>query len=386
MTQKYSFWIYGSGRWAKILAQQLQMLYGSNALLNFITNRDQHEFKRELLQHKIQNFDIFEDLGPISGNRLHFGIVCGRARYNYNRVMKLLGSGLSVYVEKPCALNFKEANEMVKYADIRRLCLYFSNAFLFNDQINALILDAPNQNDITKIKINWIDEKSFDLAKNNLKYDVSLTVYEDVLPHVLNIVSSILNTVDIEFIDINVRRFGQKVKIKCFVSNVETELILERNGSRKTRSLEIHTLDEVKTFDFSHRRFGSKLKLLEGIRKDDDLGPLSMSLYDFVCSVEKQKSSEFNNKVIAQRIIELFPEIEEKYLIKCLENLKDKNLGNNFHEENLSYLTTEIMERRKLFEYDLKNEYLDRSLVENMYRLYCQLESQLKKSELRYNV
>ena len=249
MTQKYSFWIYGSGRWAKILAQQLQILYGNSALLNFVTKRDQCEVQRELLEHKIQYFDIVEDLGSITGNRLHLGIVCGRAKDNYKRVIKLLGSGLNVYIEKPFALNSKEAHAMVKYAEHHRLSLYFSNAFLFNDQINSLILDTLNQNDISKIKINWIDETSLNLDTTNLKYDVSLTIYEDILPHVLNIVASILETEDIEFLDINVERFGQKVKMKCLVSNVETELILERNGSNKIRSLEMHTFTDVKIFE-----------------------------------------------------------------------------------------------------------------------------------------
>ena len=80
-------------------------------------NRVQSEVKSELKKHKIQNFDIVEELGQISDNRLHLGIVCGRARDNFKRVMKLLESGLNVYVEKPCALHSKEIHEMVAYAD-----------------------------------------------------------------------------------------------------------------------------------------------------------------------------------------------------------------------------------------------------------------------------
>ena len=379
MTQKYSFWIYGSGRWAKILAQQLQILYGNSALLNFVTKRDQCEVQRELLEHKIQYFDIVEDLGSITGNRLHLGIVCGRAKDNYKRVIKLLGSGLNVYIEKPFALNSKEAHAMVKYAEHHRLSLYFSNAFLFNDQINSLILDTLNQNDISKIKINWIDETSLNLDTTNLKYDVSLTIYEDILPHVLNIVASILETEDIEFLDINVERFGQKVKMKCLVSNVETELILERNGSNKIRSLEMHTFTDVKIFDFSHRRLGSKFKQNEKMYKDDNLGPLSMSLYDFVSSVENQKCSEYNNKVLAKKIIELFPIIEERYLIECLANINDKNLENIMQEEELAYLTSEITERMKFFAYDHKNKDVDHSFEDTIAGLYYQLKSQLKK-------
>lgn len=378
MIQKYTFWIYGSGRWARILAQQLQILYGNTALLYFVTKRDQCEVRSELKELKIQNFDIVEELGQISDNRLHLGIVCGRARDNYKRVINLLESGLNVYVEKPCALNAKEAHEMVEYAKHNRLCLYFSNAFLFNDKINSLILNNLKKNHISKIKINWIDEKPLNIINTKLKYDESLTVYEDVLPHVLNIIASILKTVDIEFVDINVERCGQKLKIKCCVSDIETEFILERNGDRKIRSLEIHSSREIKIFDFSNRRLGKKFKLIEKIDKDDNFGPLSMSLYDFVSSVEKQKCSKFNNEVLAIKIIELFPKIEERYLSRCLEHLKDEHLL-SLQKEDISYLTSEIEERSKYFARVHKTDDQDHSFAETIVGRYCQLESQLKK-------
>lgn len=379
MIQKYTFWIYGSGRWAKILAQQFQILYGNSALLNFVTNRDQSELKSELIEHKIENFDVVKELRQITDDRLHFGIVCGQARDNYQRVMKLLASGLNVYVEKPCALSSKEVHEMIEYAKRHRLCLYFSNAFLFNDQINSLIFSNLNKSDISKIKINWIDEKSLNLINNNLKYDVSLTIYEDVLPHVLNIVASILKTEDIQFIDINVERCGQKVKIKCLVSDVQTEFILERNGVKKIRSLEIHTFTDKKIFDFSNRRLGKNFKPIENLYADYELGPLSMSLYDFVSSVEKQKFSEFNNEVLAKKIIELFPKIEERYLSECLTYIKGEKLLSLCQEEDFSYLTSEIEERMKYFASVYKAEDEGYSFAETTDGRYRQLESQLKK-------
>ena len=86
-----------------------------------------------------------------------------------------------------------------------------------------------------------------------------------------------------------------------------------------------------------------------------------------------------NNKVLAKKIIELFPIIEERYLIECLANINDKNLENIMQEEELAYLTSEITERMKFFAYDHKNKDVDHSFEDTIAGLYYQLKSQLKK-------
>ena len=77
MRPKYTFWIFGSGRWAKIIAQQLQTLFDDEASLNFVSERGYHEIKNELKTAGINYFNILADLQAAPSDGMHFAIICG---------------------------------------------------------------------------------------------------------------------------------------------------------------------------------------------------------------------------------------------------------------------------------------------------------------------
>ena len=137
MITPVSFCIFGSGRWAKVIASELFRIYEDMASFNFITERNSNVFSQELSSLGIKNFSIKKQFGE--NEIAQFAIVCGKARDNKKKVMQALCSDMHVFVEKPIALNLKDAEDMVNCAAERGLNFYPSNAFLLQHEIFELI-------------------------------------------------------------------------------------------------------------------------------------------------------------------------------------------------------------------------------------------------------
>ena len=139
MAQK-SFWLLGSGRWAKIIAAQLPLAFGENTIINVVTSRDPKDVMEDFSNSSVRLDTITGDVPKNLKIDTNFAIVCGSTKSNTQSVSKSILSGLNFYVEKPFSLNVTDLHSLVHNANSLNLNTYPSNVFYFqNNKIECML-------------------------------------------------------------------------------------------------------------------------------------------------------------------------------------------------------------------------------------------------------
>jgi hypothetical protein len=311
--RNYSFWLLGSGRWAKIIATQLLVAFGENTSIHVVTKRDAEKINKEFLNEGVNVLSVVDDIPPNLEAASNFAIVCGKTLSNVKSARKSLSLGLNVYVEKPFSLRSSELHLLTLEANSKNLQIYTSNVFYFQEQIYNLLFferDKPTGPVCERLKFNWVDKcdkKSYSLGK---KYNASLTVFEDILPHLLPIAYKLLDVEQINLESVSVKRMGQAVKLLFCAKNCEIEINMERNGEERSRLLEITHNKKTSFYDFSGR-VGSGSYINNYMRCSDFEipGPLSLSLFDFVRSSSSSEINPYSNLIYSTLTLEMFQKL-----------------------------------------------------------------------------
>ena len=138
-------------------------------------------------------------------------------------------------VEKPIALNEPEAlglfNEAVSRGD--RLCV--SQVFLYSQWFRCLAMQVPNQpEELEFIDFCWVDP-----LFSPPRYDSSVPLFADVLPHLLAIVRELFGDQEWSLDKVNIFRGGSRAKLSLKFGNVSVRAELERNGVARKRDLRL---------------------------------------------------------------------------------------------------------------------------------------------------
>ena len=372
MPQK-SFWLLGSGRWAKIMAAQLPLAFGRNTAINVVTSRDPKDVMEDFSNSGVQLGTITDDLPKHLNTDTNFSIVCGSTKSNTQSVSKSILSGLNFYVEKPFSLNVTDLQSLVNKANALKLNTYPSNVFYFQNNIYNLLFankKKPDRCFYDYIKFTWTDKREPDKLPGRLKYNPALTVFEDVLPHLLPIACKLIDDCSPDLYAVNVDRMGQAVQLNFRAKNCDIDIIIERNGEKRRRLLDLTKSSKTLHYDFSSR--DGSIDYMEKYmphNKNRYLGPLSLSLFDFVRSSTSKEISPFNNLKYTNLTLGLFPKIDEQYL----RQIKKLSLGLVRHNEgafhDLDYLVNEITAR--LSDKEIDCDYIDRNTMYEVKQALC---------------
>jgi hypothetical protein len=372
MAQK-SFWLLGSGRWAKIIAAQLPLAFGENTIINVVTSRDPKDVMEDFSNSSVRLDTITGDVPKNLKIDTNFAIVCGSTKSNTQSVSKSILSGLNFYVEKPFSLNVTDLHSLVHNANSLNLNTYPSNVFYFQNNIYNLLFAHEKKSGrclYDYIKFTWTDKCELDMFVGSSKYNPALTVFEDVLPHLLPIACKLIDVASLDLCSVNVDRMGQAMQLNFRAKNCEIEINIERNGEKRRRLLDLTKNGKTLNYDFSSRD-GSLdyIKKYMPYNKSSYLGPLSLSLFDFVRSSNAKKISPFNNLKYTNLTLELFPKINEQYMRK----IKKLSLGLDRLDAGAvldsDYLVNEITAR--LSDKAIDCDYIDRITMHEVKQALC---------------
>ena len=372
MLQK-SFWLLGSGRWAKIIAAQLPRAFGRNTAINVVTSRDSKDVAEDFSNFGVRLATIADDLPTDLMSDINFSIVCGSTNSNINSVSKSISSGLNFYVEKPFSLNATDVQFLVNKANAHELNTYPSNVFYFQNNIYNLVFAHEKTQGrcfYDYIKFTWTDKREVDAYSGSLKYNPALTVFEDVLPHLLPIACKFIDVSSLDLYAVNVDRWGQAVQLNFRAKNSEIDINIERNGEKRRRLLHLTKDGKTLHYDFStHEGSVDYVKQYMPHGQGRSLGPLSLSLFDFVRSSKSKKISPFNNLKYTNLTLELFPKINEQYIgqLKKLSAGFDRSNTDAIHCPD--YLLNEITAR--LSDTAIDCNYTDRNIMNEVKQALC---------------
>ena len=357
--------IFGGGRWSKILLDILIKNTKSNIEFSVHTK---HLVDEMLQWSKTNNYIDRITITSTDPNldQKYFGaVVVNSAKYHKEKALLAIKSRIPVLVEKPMTPTFTETKELIDLAQDYDTQLLSSWVFRYAKYIDNFIASIKEFEPIQEVDIIWTDPINENRNGEIKTFDRAIPLFEDVMPHLLSILSKVLNCNDFKFQNSLIRRGGASIEILLLSGNVKCNLKIQRNASQRVRKILINSRKDV-FLDFSNEPGVIKIKDKEYIGDsewDKSPRPLTMMIIDFLEAIDNKKSSNKNlDNNLALTVSRLNDEVKiyyhdslYKWFMSIISN-KEKAIKKN----DLIYFISEIIYKESSLPHEDKDKMISK--------------------------
>lgn len=338
--------IYGSGYWARNIIETLNDIMVDGAKLTVFTRHNVDDFNAWLLKKNFGISVLVKDGRAVAGELAGRPVIIANSARDHAEIgVFSLSEHSPVLIEKPMALNGQDANMLLASADKNSGMLASAFVFLFapymlklRDQLNSVL--PPKS-----IHISWIDPQY--IPK---RYDSSVPIYKDVLPHLTSLLNLLYPNLILEFKSVDVKRGGALVVLDFSTDDTSIELIMERDGVSRTRLIEVTTQDgKLISLDFTNEPPKFDGLTVQHQPDSSDLyqeRPLALLLRAFLQWVDGGEKDTRLNPLIAAKSCNLMDIIAPSYSSSQKQWLRQSNANHkHIFSSDVTYARTEISQK-----------------------------------------
>lgn len=284
--------VIGGGRWARTIASVLCGLPGRSDRITMHSPSNAAGVEAWAAQPRFAGRLTAVGAWPALGagpERPDAVIVANRVGDHFAAAAAALASGIPVLVEKPVAPSRGRIEELNDIAQANGAALGASHVFLFARYIEAYAASVATLGRPEGLRLVWTDGAS-DIRRGEAKsYDPAVTLFDDVLPHIVPMVGE-LQLRDLALVSLDVQRGGARLAIEAQAQERPVSLLIARNDERRRRHIEVETAAGVAaTLDFADEPGFIDIagKRVNGDPQwDTALRPLGTMLSAFMAAVE----------------------------------------------------------------------------------------------------
>jgi predicted dehydrogenase len=244
--------IIGGGRWARVLARVLCEIVPGPVAISVHSRRNAGSMaawvEAQGLGKRIGLSSAWPDSMPASPGAV---VVANAARDHEVAVEWALSAGVPVLVEKPIAPTFAAARRLADGARASGVRLGAANVFLFARYLENFARLLADARGMESLRIEWTDPRGEERYGEPKRYDSSLPVFADWLPHVVSIAGALLPVPPEYCGSLRVERGGAALHIELTGGSVPCAVTMERNADRRRRILRARAGGEDICLDFS---------------------------------------------------------------------------------------------------------------------------------------
>jgi predicted dehydrogenase len=242
--------VVGGGRWARVVAGvlldvrpdiQLRVHSHSNA-------RGMTEWARTRAPGRIEVREGLPDY--LGSDRPTAVIVCNASRDHVPAASAALRAGIPTLVEKPVATSASVARELVALARQQGAQLAVSRVPLFARYLEAFAQHAARCPPVLWGRIIWADPRAESRYGEPKRYDPSVPVMIDTLPHVLPILR-LPGGPAVSCRRIAIECGGMRTNMEITCGSVPWSVVLERNSATRQRAVHLQASNGPLRLDFS---------------------------------------------------------------------------------------------------------------------------------------
>jgi predicted dehydrogenase len=241
--------IIGGGRWARTIAGVMASLPSRPDRIVLHSRHNASGIADWIAAHKLQDRMGFSPDWPDFGaNKPDAVVVANRATDHVAAAAAALAAGVPVLVEKPVAIGADAVRRLSGCAPDAVLAA--GHVFLFTRYLEALADLTARHGAIGRLDLTWQDGQG-DFVRGEVKsYDPAVTVFDDVLPHVLPMLAR-LHPAALSPRFLTLADGGAQVTIGAMAGDVPVSIRLARNAAERRRVLTAETEGGICTLDFS---------------------------------------------------------------------------------------------------------------------------------------
>jgi hypothetical protein len=232
--------ILGGGRWAKVLISIFSKVARNNANIYHYSGLHSNSALKITLESSCNGKVVsLLKLNQILKLSNPIVIVATKARDHYHYLKWTISNGLTSFSEKPLTLNFKQTQELITLSKSAKTHLGSLNTFLHSSYFNKFIDEVRGIDKLKMIIVHWEDPRLEYRYGDKKFYDKSLPIFTDILPHIVPLLAKIC---DLSMCSIEINTFdkgGSELSIKLNAGQVECNIHLKRNGTKRTRKFSV---------------------------------------------------------------------------------------------------------------------------------------------------
>lgn len=240
----------GGGRWARVHAGVLCSLYPRISRLFWVSGHNREVIERAAIGPEHPEIVLFDSIDKCLRERPDAAVICTATANHARDAIMVLEHGIPALVEKPIALDFRSAKELIDVATRRRVglrvCLpLFETSYLRRFQ--AACAGRP----IAQAQIRWFDVAS-ETRYGEVKHtDLSTHRVDEVIPHIWSLIDVLVGHQEPQIIATAVAGSDEtRLQLRC--GAVEVEANFGRRAAKRQRIVQlIFTDGETAQLDFS---------------------------------------------------------------------------------------------------------------------------------------
>jgi len=344
--------LFGGGRWAKVYLQVLNQILPSETFISVFSPSNYHGMNQWIGSDIGKKRAIaIRELPETDQSISTAALVVNRAKDHASSIVWSLENNLPVLVEKPVCEDYSSALKLDLLASNSGQILAASHVFLFSTYLeNFKKVISESIERVQAVSIDWFDNNSEIRYNETQSYDSAVPVYLDCFPHIISILSYLLNTPEFELCEINVSRGGAALQLQLQINHTcHCDIRIERNSHYRKRKISVTSSVENLTLDFSSE---PGFIMASGEEKSADSEwlinekPLAKMLKRFFNNIKSGNLDARLGMSLAIEGLRLINEIEPLYR-KQLSDWFDKQIPHSQDNADITYAMTEIHSRQE---------------------------------------
>lgn len=245
--------IVGTRRWARQMAAELCAALPDDTAIYLLGDPAEAEQQEWLALSGLDvRVRVVAVPPPCPNSTTGLAFIVNSAYLHRTAIEDALTAGYNVVSEKPMSFSRQETFNLLEKADRLGLRLFCTNTYLF-----ATYLDNFRQNWLTKrrftcMHICWEDPAREIRYGETKGYDSSVPLIYDVLPHIANIILSMIGECKLIPVSIQVKRGGSEASIHYRHEDLDILIDVARNTRQRVRSLSFVNEEGKILLDFSN--------------------------------------------------------------------------------------------------------------------------------------
>lgn len=244
--------VVGGRRWARIIANELGgMLAPTNTVALLSDSRDMDLLDYWKSNPYKERLKIVEQIEACRPPKIGVAIIANSAYLHRSSIEMALDAGYNIISEKPLTLSVAESNALLEKGRKLGLKLFSTNTYLFADYLRVFRRDYLSGQKISKLDIQWVDPIVESRHGERKRYDSTIPIIYDLLPHIASIVLATYGGVNLRKSDITVSKGGSEVALRVVCEDLNITITLARNSLLRKRFIRFSGITLDVALDFT---------------------------------------------------------------------------------------------------------------------------------------
>jgi predicted dehydrogenase len=339
--------VIGGGRWARQLTQVLCDLTPPTVRISMHSRHNAESLSVWARSRGLGERVEVSFTWPHLGARSTAVIVANAARDHESAAVAALSECVPVLVEKPMAPTAAASRRLIDLARSRNTRFAAAHVFLFARYLESFARLVTETGGIRSLRVRWMDPSDESRYGEKKRFDPSLPIFADWLPHVLSITNALTPGLPQRCERLKFLRGGAHLELELLLGSTPCSVELVRNGDRRQRIVEVVTLEKTLLLDFS-REPGTITCGSQTSNGDPDwsraMGPAALMLQAFL---RWAAGGEFDSRLdieLGLRASEVIDQAAGMYKAALVPWLASELASPQSESDDLRYALTELLQ------------------------------------------